>query len=265
MGVVERNSIKVIGEGTKTMMFAHGFGCDQNMWRFVTPAFENEFKIILFDLMGSGNSDTSKYDFEKYNTLHGYANDIIEICDTLHLENVTFVGHSVSAMIGALVDIKRPKLLENLIMVSPSPCYINKDEYIGGFTVNDINELMESLEANYLGWSSAITPVIMSNADRPELSQELENSFCRNDPKIAQHFAKVTFLGDYRKEVNHISADTLIMQCSADVIAPIEVGKYLHENIENSTISIMKATGHCPNLSAPNETIQVIKNFLNLN
>lgn len=265
MSILERNSIRVIGNGIKNMMFAHGFGCDQNMWRFITPAFLNEYKIILFDLVGSGNSDLEAYDFEKYSTLQGYADDVIEICNELKLNTVTFVGHSVSAMIGALVDKIKPNLIDRLIMVGPSPCYINKDEYVGGFSSTDIDELLEALESNYLGWSSAMTPAIMGNGERPELAEELENSFCRNDPKIAEHFAKVTFLGDYREDLKNIAAKTLIMQCSSDVIAPIDVGVYMQKHIKNSTLNIMEATGHCPHLSAPSETIDLMKNFISQN
>lgn len=265
MNIVSRNCIKVIGEGSKNMVFAHGFGCDQNMWRYITPAFMADYKIILFDLVGSGNSDLTAYDFNKYSTLLGYANDIIEICDELALTNVTFVGHSVSSMIGLLAEKNRKNLFESLIMVGPSPCYINKGDYIGGFSSDDINELLTSLESNYLGWSSTITPAIMANGDRPELAEELANSFCRVDPKIAEHFAKVTFLSDHRDDLKDVNIQTLILQCSSDIIAPIEVGKYLHNNIKTSTLQIMNATGHCPHLSAPEETITLMKNFLSSN
>lgn len=265
MDIVKRNSIKIIGEGSKHMLFSHGFGCDQNMWRLITPAFLDEYKIILFDLVGSGNSDLTFYDFDKYSTLQGYADDVIEICDELALNDITFIGHSVSTMIGALVVKAKPNLIKNLIMVGPSPCYINQEDYLGGFSSDDIDELLLSLESNYLGWSSAITPAIMGNPDRPELAEELETSFCRNDPKIAEHFAKVTFLSDHREDLKNINVETLIMQCSQDIIAPIEVGEYLHEKINKSTLKVMEATGHCPHLSAPAETISMIKSFLNQN
>lgn len=265
MSIIKRNSINIIGNGSKNMMFAHGFGCDQNMWRFITPAFLDDYKIILFDHVGSGNSDLKAYDFNKYDTLQGYADDIIEIADELALEDIVFVGHSVSAMIGAIAAINKPDLFESLIMIGPSPSYINQDEYKGGFSSDDINELLSSLESNYLGWSSAMTPVIMGNAERPELAEELTSSFCRNDPKIAEHFARVTFLGDYRDILKKIAVNTLIMQCSTDIIAPIEVGHYLQENIKNSSLNIMEATGHCPHLSAPKETINIMKGFINPN
>lgn len=265
MSLLKRNAVRVIGKGSKTMMFAHGFGCDQNIWRFIWPAFSEDYQIILLDLVGSGNSDLTAYNFNKYSSLQGHADDVVEICDELGLSNITFVGHSVSAMIGALIAKDRPTLFESLIMVGPSPCYINKNDYIGGFSSDDIEELLAALASNYLGWSSFITPEIMGNADRPELAQELETSFCKNDPKIAEHFAKVTFLGDYRSALKYINIKTLIMQCSSDIIAPLEVGNYLHENIKDSTLKIMEATGHCPHLSAPSETILLMNNFINSN
>ena len=260
--LIARNSIKVLGEGEKVMLFAHGFGCDQNMWRYLVPAFAQTHKIVLFDHVGSGNSDLSAYDFDKYDTLQGYADDIIEICQELALSNVTFVGHSVSAMIGVLAALSDNDIFENIIMVGPSASYINSDDYIGGFSREDIDELLNSMESNYLGWSSAMAPAIMANDERPELSEELSESFCRNNPKIAAHFAKVTFLSDHRHDLKNLKTKTLIIQCSEDVIAPTIVGEFIAENIEFSELVIAKATGHCPHLSAPKETIDIIKEYL---
>lgn len=257
-----KNNVNVIGEGERVMLFAHGYGCDQNMWRFITPAFQEQYKIVLFDHVGSGKSDLKAYNYEKYSSLSSYADDIIEICEAFELKNVTLVAHSVSAMIGLLAVTKAPVFFENLVMICPSPCYINNEGYQGGFSKMDIEELLESLGSNYLGWSSAIAPVIMGNPEKPELSEELANSFCQNDPKIAEHFAGVTFLGDNRKDLSKTNIKTLIIQCTSDVIAPMEVGKYVHENMFNSTLSIIDATGHCPHLSAPQETIVAIKSFL---
>lgn len=260
--ITNRNKIRVFGKGSQVLLFAHGFGCDQNMWRFITPAFEDQFKLVVFDHVGSGKSDLTAYDFKKYDTLDGYANDIIEICEEFSLKNVIFIGHSISAMIGAHTVNKAPELFEKLIMIGPSPRYINEEGYIGGFQESDIHELLESLETNYLGWSSHITPVIMGNPDQPELTEELNNSFCQSDLKIAQHFASVTFLGDERNQLKKLSIDTLILQCTDDIIAPIEVGKYVHQSIPNSTFSILRATGHCPHMSAPKETVEAIQAFL---
>jgi sigma-B regulation protein RsbQ len=262
LDVIKRNNVTVHGEGTQVMLMAHGYGCDQNMWRFITPAFSNNYKIVLFDHVGSGQSDLSAYDFKKYASLQGYADDIIEICEALNLKNVILIGHSVAAMMGLLAANKAPQLFDALIMIGPSPRYINDEIYHGGFEEADIHELLESLDSNYLGWSSAITPVIMGNPDKPELSEELANSFCRNNPEIAKHFANVTFLGDNRKDLSELTTRTLILQCTSDVIAPEPVGKYVNEQLQNSAIYFMEATGHCPHMSAPKETVELMNNFL---
>ena len=262
MDVLARHNVRVTGAGLQPMIFAHGFGCDQNMWRFVAPAFEQEYKTVLFDYVGAGRSDLSAYDKRKYNTLHGYASDVLDICRALTLSNVIFVGHSVSAMIGALAAIKEPHRFDRLVMVAPSPRYVNDEGYVGGFGREDIEGLLESLDTNYLGWSSAMAPVIMGNPDRPELGEELSNSFCRTDPAIAAQFARVTFLSDNRNDLAQISVPTLVLQCSDDVIAPPPVGAYLRDHIPHSRLVNLAATGHCPNLSAPVETIAAIRGFL---
>lgn len=262
MSVLKRNNVVITGAGNDVMMFAHGFGCDQNMWRFVYPAFEDRFKIVLFDHVGAGNSDLSAYSFEKYDSLEGYASDIIEIAQELNIKNGIFVGHSVSAIMGLIAAEKAPDIFKTLILVSPSPSYINQDDYIGGFTKDEIDELLESMNKNHLGWSMSIAPVIMGNPERQELTQELTNSFCKTDPDIAKHFARTTFLTDKRAILKDTKISVLILQCSNDIIAPVEVGQYMHQQIPESTLVVMDATGHCPNLSAPEETIQSINNFL---
>lgn len=234
------------------------------MWRFITPAFEKDYDIILFDHVGSGNSDETQYDFNKYNSLGGYADDVIELVEALTLEKVVFVGHSVSSMIGLLSAAKRPDLFQRLVMVGPSPCYINKGDYYGGFSKEDIDELVETLESNYLGWSSFITPVIAGNPDKPEFSKELHNSFCRMNPTIAKHFAKVTFLADNRRDLSTVSTPTLVMQTHPDAIAPVKVGEYVYKNLQNGTYIQMEASGHCPHLTAPEQTIKVIKDYLEI-
>jgi sigma-B regulation protein RsbQ len=244
------------------MIFAHGFGCDQNMWRFVAPAFADRYRIVLFDHVGSGGSDLAAYDRNKYSSLQGYANDVLEICRELELTRAVFVGHSVSAMIGVLAALQEPDRFDTLVLVGPSPRYINDGDYAGGFSREDIDELLESLDSNYLGWSSAMAPVIMANPDRPELGEELTNSFCRTDPGIARQFARVTFLSDNRADLAQVRTRALILQCSDDVIAPQEVGEYVHRQIPGSELILMQATGHCPNLSAPEETIAAIRSFL---
>jgi sigma-B regulation protein RsbQ len=262
MSVRERNNINIVGNGEKPMLFAHGFGCDQNMWRFIAPAFEASHKIVLFDHVGAGQSDISAYDRHKYGSLDGYAEDIVEICRELNLEDVVFVGHSVSAMIGVLAAIKAPELFDKLVLIGPSPCYINDGDYVGGFDKTDIEELLDFLDSNYLGWSSTMAPTIMGNPNRPELGEELTNSFCRTDPEIAKHFARVTFLSDNRADLSKVRTKALVLQCSEDVIAPECVGRYVHSNLADSEFALMKATGHCPNLSAPEETIAAIRAFL---
>ena len=243
-------------------MFAHGFGCDQNMWRYVVPAFEEDFKVVLFDHVGSGKSDLSAYDPDKYAKLEGYAQDIIEIADSLRISDIIFVGHSVSALIGMIASQLAPGLFTSLVLVGPSPSYINDGDYIGGFTRAQIEELLESLDQNHLGWSMAMAPVIMGNPDRKELSEELANSFCSTDPEITKHFARTTFLTDKREILSGVDVPSLILQCSEDVIAPQSVGEYMHRHMKDSTLVVLKATGHCPNLSAPEETIEAIRNFL---
>ena len=244
------------------MMFAHGFGCDQNMWRFVAPAFEADFSTVLFDHVGAGRSDLAAYDPRKYSTLSGYADDVVEIGRALGLNNAVFVGHSVSAMIGVLAAIKDPGLFESLVLVGPSARYIDDGDYVGGFSRQQIEELLSFLEENHMGWSAQMAPAIMGNPDRPELAEELTNSFCRTDPAIAKEFARVTFLSDNRADLAKVTARTLILQCCEDVIAGMQVGAYVQRHIPGSEMVVLKATGHCPNLSAPAEVVAAIREFV---
>jgi len=257
-----RNNVKTFGNGTQPMLFAHGFGCDQNMWRYITPAFETDYKIIWFDYVGAGQSDKTAYNPERYASLEGYAKDVLEICEELHLRDVIFVGHSVSSMIGLLAAIEEPNYFSKLIMVGPSPGYINDGDYKGGFERKDIEGLLETMEKNYIGWANFLAPNIMGNKDRPHLGQELTDSFCTTDPVIARQFAEATFFSDNRKDLQKNKVPSLILQCSDDIIAPIEVGEYLSKNLANSTLRIMKATGHCPHMSEPEETVSLIKEYL---
>jgi len=262
MSSLKKNNVSIKGAGTVPMIFAHGFGCDQNMWRYVAPAFESDHRVILFDNVGAGDSDLSAYDRTKYSTLQGYADDVLDICRELDLHDVVFVGHSVSAMIGLLAAVKEPRRFGRLILVAPSPRYINDVDYFGGFTQSDIMGLLELLDSNYMAWSSMLGPTIMGNADRPELGAELTGSFCRTNPQIAQHFARVIFLSDNRADLPKIEIPSLILQCSQDAIAPSAVGDYVHRNLAGSKLVQLQATGHCPNLSAPEETIAAIRSFL---
>jgi sigma-B regulation protein RsbQ len=244
------------------MLFAHGFGCDQNMWRFVAPFFGDRYRTVLFDYVGAGGSDVTAYDPDRYSTLDGYARDVLEICEALDLCDVVLVGHSVSAMIGVLAAAGAPDRFGALVLIGPSPRYTDDDGYVGGFTEDDIEELLASLDSNYLGWSDKIAPVIMGNPDQPELAAELTASFCRADPEIQKRFARATFLADNRKDLDGIALPTLVLQCSDDMLAPESVGAYVHEHLTGSQFVKLRATGHCPNLSAPQETIEAITAFL---
>jgi sigma-B regulation protein RsbQ len=258
-----RHNVHISGKpGAQPMVFAHGFGCDQNMWRFVAPRFEDDFHVVLFDHIGAGLSDFASYDVERHSSLAGYADDVLELCRELDLRDVVFVGHSVSAMIGVLAAGKEPQRFSRLVLVGPSPRYIDDDGYVGGFAESDITELLASLDSNYLGWSSAMAPVIMGNPDHPELGAELTDSFCRTDPEIARRFARVTFLSDNREDLSSVKTPTLVLQCSDDVIAPVPVGEYVRDTMPNATLVMLDATGHCPNLSAPDATAEAIAAFV---
>ena len=261
--ITTRNNVKVFGKGTQVIMFAHGFGCDQNMWRYITPAYEDNYKLVLFDYVGAGQSDKSAYIPERYVSLQGYARDVLEICHELRLTDIIFVGHSVSSMIGMLAAIEESDLFSKLIMVAPSPSYINEGDYVGGFERTDIEGLLDTMEKNYIGWANFLAPNIMGNKERPELGTELTQSFCTTDPFIARQFAEATFFSDNRRDLSRLKVPSLILQCSDDIIAPLEVGDYLAKNIPNSTLRVMKATGHCPHMSEPDETIQLIDEYLN--
>ena len=263
MSVMTRNNVSVVGATRgQPMMFAHGFGCDQNMWRHVAPAFADEYRIVLFDHVGAGGSDLGAYSRTKYASLDGYAADVLEICRELELRDVIFVGHSVSAMIGVLAAAAEPERFAKLILVGPSPRYIDDDEYHGGFTRKDIEGLLDALDSNFLGWSHTYAPAIMGRPDRPDLGEELTNSFCRTDPEIARQFARVTFLSDNRADLRRVTTPTLVLQCSDDIIAPSSVGKFVHEELRGSELVHLQAKGHCPNLSAPEETVEAIRRFL---
>jgi sigma-B regulation protein RsbQ len=260
---LRRNNVTVSGNPDgRTMMFAHGFGCSQETWNLVAPHFEQDYKVVLFDLVGSGGSDVSQYDRSKYDSLDGYATDVLEILEALDASDVVFVGHSVSAMIGVLAANRQPERFGSLVLVGPSPRYTNDGPYYGGFEQADIEALLDSLDANYLGWSREMAPVIIGNPDRPELGQRLTDSFCSIDPSIARHFAHVTFLSDNRSDLPSVSVPTVVMQCSADVIAPTEVGQYVNASIAGSRLAMLKATGHVPILSAPEEVVTEIRSYL---
>ena len=256
-----RNNVRITGEG-QPMLFAHGFGCDQGMWRYVTPAFEHDYQIVLFDYVGCGKSDWSAHDPRRYATLEGYAQDVLDIVEAFDLRDVIFVGHSVSSLIGLLASLRIPERFERAILIGPSPCYTNERDYVGGFERKDLEGLLDLMEKNYVGWAAFLAPVVMKNPGNPELVQELEASFCATDPRVTRQFAKATFLSDYRAALAEVKIPTLILQCSEDAIAPNVVGEYMHRSLAGSTLKVMSATGHCPHMSHPAETIALMKEYL---
>jgi sigma-B regulation protein RsbQ len=261
--ILKRNNVKVSGRGRRPLLFAHGFGCDQNMWRFVAPAFEEEYRVVLFDYVGSGRSDLSAYDPEKYSSLAGYAEDVLDVCHALALRGVVFVGHSVSSVIGMLASIREPELFARLVLIGPSPCYVNcPPDYHGGFERADIEGLLDLMDKNYIGWASFLAPVVAKNPERPEVARELEESFCSTDPRVMRRFAEATFLADNRKDLASVRVPALIMQCAEDSIAPAAVGEYLSRHLRGSRLRQLAATGHCPHMSHPEETVRVIKEYL---
>ena len=260
--ILKRNNVRVFGEGSRAMVFAHGFGCDQTMWRYVTPAFEDDYRIVLFDYVGCGKSDWSAYSVERYGTLEGYARDVLEILQALDLRDVIFVGHSVSSVIGLLASLQAPERFSRLILIGPSPCYMNDGGYVGGFERKDLEGLLDLMEKNYVGWAAFLAPVVMKNPGNPELVQELQESFCATDPRVTREFAKATFLSDYRSALSKVRIPSLILQCSEDAIAPDAVGRYLKGALAGSTLRQMAATGHCPHMSHPAETIALMKEYL---
>jgi len=245
------------------MLFAHGFGCDQNMWRFVAPAFADDYRIVLFDYVGSGKSDLAAYDPQRYSSLDGYAQDVLDVVHALELRDVVFVGHSVSAMVGVLAANREPDRFARLVLIGPSPRYVNDPpDYVGGFERSDIDGLLETMDKNYIGWANYLAPAIMKNADRPELGAELTESFCSTDPVIARRFAEATFFADNRSDLQHVRVPTLVLQCSEDIIAPNAVGEFVHRQTPRSTLRVMRATGHCPHMSAPEETVALMREYL---
>jgi sigma-B regulation protein RsbQ len=258
----ERNNVRFSGRGSKVMVFAHGFGCDQAMWRFVAPAFEDDYRVVLFDYVGCGKSDWSAWNEDRYASLRGYARDVLEILEAFDLRDVVFVGHSVSAMIGMLAAIEAPQRFAHLVHIGPSARYVNDVDYVGGFERKDIEGLLDLMEKNYVGWAAFLAPVVMKNGEREELTEELQASFCATDPRVTRHFARVTFLSDNRADVPKVEVPSLILQCSEDAIAPESVGEYLREAAPRATYRKMSATGHCPHMSHPAETIELIREYL---
>jgi len=261
--ILTRNNVTVLGRGTQPMLLAHGFGCDQHMWRFVVPAFADRYRLVLFDYVGSRKSDLAAYDPERYASLDGYAQDVLDVIHALDLREVIFVGHSVSSVIGVLAANREPGRFARLVMIGPSPRYVNEPpDYTGGFERADIDGLLETMNRNYIGWANDLAPAVMQNAERPELGTELAESFCSTDPVIARRFAEATFFSDNRADLARLRVPSLVLQCSDDIIAPTAVGEYVHSHTPRSTLRLMRATGHCPHMSAPDETIALIREYL---
>lgn len=262
MSLVERHAITVSGQGETPMVFVHGYGCDQNMWRLMTPYFEPTHKVVLYDQMGAGRSDLDAYDKAKYASLEGFADDLIAVCESLALPPAIIVAHSISGTIALLAAKRRPELFARLILVGPSPCFINDGDYIGGFDRAGIEEMLEFLQLNHAGWSAQMAPVIMGNPDQPELAAELEASFCRTDPRVARQFARTTFLSDHRADLPKVGTPTLILQCDDDVVAPLSVGNYMHAAMPHADLVILRSAGHCPHISAAPLVSETIIGYL---
>lgn len=261
--IIHRNNVRTFGEGSTPMLFVHGFGCDQNMWRFITPAFEKDYRLVLFDYVGSGRSDVKMYNPERYANLYGYAQDILDVCAALDLREVMLVGHSVSGVTGVLAALKRPDIFRSLILISPSPRYIDDPpHYRGGLKRADVDELLATMDKNYIGWASFLAPAVMQRPDRPDLTSELADSFCSTDPVIARRFAEATFYSDNRQDLSKVGTPSLIIQCAEDAIAPVEVGQFMHRQMPRSVLRILDTTGHCPHMSAPDLTVEVMRTFL---
>ena len=258
-----RNNVQISGNPDgRPIVFAHGFGCSQEVWRDVIPFFQTDFKVVVFDHVGAGKSDVAAYDRGKYDSLYGYADDLLEILESEDLTDVVYVGHSVSSMIGVLASVRDPARFGSLVLVGPSARYVNDGDYVGGFEQADIDGLLDSLDANYFGWSAIMAPAIMGNNDRPELGEDLTTSFCSVNPAIASQFARVTFLSDNRRDLADVTVPTLVLQCTDDIIAPLPVGNYVHDHIAGSAFVQLSATGHCPNISGPSELATAIRSYL---
>ena len=262
--VLRRHAVRVTGKPDgQPMLFAHGFGCDQTLWRFVAPTFEADYRVVTFDYVGAGASDRAAYDRERYSTLQGYADDVLEICRALDLREVVLVGHSVSATVAILASIAEPERFPDLVLVTPSPRYLDDPpDYRGGFSEADIDGLLELMDVNAMGWAAFLAPVVMGNPDRPELATDLEKTFCSIDPVMARQFAQVTFRADNRPDLARVSTPSLIIQCLNDAVAPMEVGEYVHDEIRGSAIRVIDAVGHCPHVSHPQQTIDAIRAYL---
>ncbi|MDQ0638204.1 sigma-B regulation protein RsbQ [Pedobacter sp. W3I1] len=260
--ILIRNNVKILGEGSQVIVFAHGFGCAQTSWKFITDAFLKDYKVILFDYVGSGDSDLSQYDQRKYATLEGYACDVIDIIEALDLNNIIFVGHSVSSMIGMIAALQMPEVFKKLVFIGPSPRYLNDRDYIGGFNAADIETIFEHIADDYIAWSKQLAPVVMNSPLKPHLTDFLQECFEATDPSVALAFAMATFKADYRDKLKNLGVPSLTLQSTDDIMSPLSAGEFIHKNTPDNFLVVMKATGHFPHISEPEETIREIKDFI---
>lgn len=261
--IIARNNVKIFGEGEQTLLLAHGFGCDQNMWRFVKSDLGKKYRLVLFDYVGSGKSDLASFSSEKYSALDGYAENIIDVCRALNLEKVTIVGHSVSSMIGLIASIDSPQYFANMVMICPSPCFLNfPPNYFGGFERKDLEELIDLMDKNYIGWANYLAPLVMGSNNSPELIGEMSGSFCSTDPIIARVFAEATFFSDHRDILPKAKHPALVLQSRVDALASPSVGEYVQNNLPNSKMEIIDAEGHCLHMTCPEKIVQQIIDFV---
>ena len=266
MDTLRRNNVHVSGPAAPVLLYAHGFGCTQQMWSRITPAFETSHRQVLFDYVGSGESDRSAFNESRYGQLQGYAQDVIDVCDALGLrEGITFVGHSVSCSIGMLASIARPRLFERLVLVGPSPCFLNEPpDYFGGFEKADLEGLLSLMDQNYMGWAQYLAPVVAGAGGAEPVATQLSTSFCSTDPAVARVFASATFFADNRADLPRVQVPSLILQHRKDALAPLGVGEYLHQHLQGSTLKVLDVDGHCGHMSHPDLVVEAMRQYLGL-
>jgi sigma-B regulation protein RsbQ len=262
--VLQRNNVHIIGQGPRTLLLCNGFGYNQRLWDHLAPALAAQYRVVLFDHVGSGESDRQAYDVQKYNRLDGYAQDVVEICQALHLRDAVLIGHSVGAIIALLAACAAPEHFGQVVLLTPSPCYINEPGYYGGFERENLQQVLDSMQTDYRSWAYQFADLLMGDANSPVLSEELGQFFGEADINVAQQFARVTFFSDNRADVPRLHLRTLVVLCHEDVIAPTEVGEYLVSHLPNAQLVTLRATGHCPQLSAPLETLAAIQDFVDM-
>lgn len=263
MDIIKRNNVTIIEGDGPTIIYAHGFGCNKDMWRGITSEFEGKYRQVLFDYVGSGQSDLSAFDVDKYSKISGYTQDILDVCEALKLtSDVIFVGHSVSCSAGILASLIKPDLFRCLILVGPTPCFLNQSpEYLGGFESEDLEELLALMDQNFIGWANYLAPVVAGS--EYGISGELSESFCSTDPLTAKIFARTTFFADNRAEFKKIVCPSLILQHKEDALVPLNVGSFMQKTMANNTYMELNVKGHCAHMSHPNLVVAAIDRYLN--